>query len=64
MTAKERQRKFRENLAQNGLTTVTAIVPEHLMAEVQILCRMLRENPSLELGPVRDSATGKFRRIK
>lgn len=59
-TSAERQRKFRERKRELGLAPVTVLVPAELVADIQEAARQLCASRGLELGPLRESATGKL----
>lgn len=62
-TAKERQAAFRARLAAEGKRPVNGIVHEHQMADVLLLMQMLRDNPDLEVGLVRNTRTGRYQKL-
>ena len=60
-TAAERMRKFRVRMMDaRGLKTVAVIIPAALEPELRIIARRLCNNPNLEFGPLRDSASRKL----
>lgn len=62
-TAKERQAAFRARMKAEGKVTVTGIVHEHQMADLMQLMKLLRDNPDLEVGLVRNTKTGRYRKL-
>lgn len=60
MTNAERQAKANRKRKASGLGKAQGWVHSHQVADIQMIMRMLRENPGLELGPLRDTRTGKL----
>jgi hypothetical protein len=63
MTNAERQRRFREMRATEGLTTVSGLVYEHQAAAVREMLRHMRDHPELEVCTLRDTETGRYVRV-
>lgn len=59
----ERQRAFKAKLAEQGLRQVFGYVHEHQLSDLLLLVARLRDNPDLQVGPVRNTATGRIERL-
>lgn len=59
-----RQAEYRARKAAHGLVTATGLVHDHQRADVLALLRALALNPSLEVGPLRDTSSGKLVSLK
>lgn len=55
-----RQAVYRKRMAEYGLTQVTVWVPVSHAPDVMHVARVLCEERSYELGPFRDTLTGKL----
>lgn len=60
LTGAERQLAFRKQKLQEGLVPVTCYVPAGLAAAFMDAARLLCAERGLELGPLRDTRTGKL----
>ena len=60
----ERQERFRERRAREGLLQVTVLIPAAAMADFQEHAEAIRTNPVLTLGPLRNPHTGKLCSVK
>jgi len=56
----DRKAKYREARKAEGLTQVSAWVPEHVAADFAILAEVLRRNRNLTWGPLKDLDSGKL----
>lgn len=63
MTNTERQRAFRAKMKARGGAQVHGWVYRHQSPDLQALIKFLGSNPDLEVGPVRDTRTGKLVKI-
>lgn len=63
-TAAERQAKRRKKLEGDGLVPVTGYVPAALAGELMAIMKMLCEDRSLEVGPLRNVVTGRLVRSR
>ena len=59
-SAASRQAQFRYNMHRQGMREVTGWVREHQTADMTLLMRRLREDPDLEIGPLRNTRTGRL----
>lgn len=55
-----RQRAYRERMKEQGFVQITIWVPAHVAADMVVIANQLSGNGSLELGPLRDTLTGKL----
>lgn len=55
-----RQAKRRQKLEGMGLVQIAGFVPASVASELKTAMKLLRENRNLEMGPLRDSATGRL----
>lgn len=62
-TSAERQRAFRERQRAAGLTAFAALVPSRHVGALADLVRRLREDESLEIGPLRNTRTGRLEKL-
>lgn len=62
-TAAERQKKFRQLMADKGMVEVSGWVPREHGAAVKDLMLALSSRPHCEIGPLRNTATGKLERL-
>lgn len=58
-----RQTEFRERMEAEGFVQVTGWVRRDNAAAVASLIRLLREDPDLEPGPMRNTRTGRLRKL-
>lgn len=56
-----RQAKYLARQRAEGFVAVTVIVPGNAVADLRHLAETLRVYPSLEIGPLRDAASGRLR---
>jgi hypothetical protein len=54
-----RQAAFRKRMQENGFVQVAVWVPAAQAASVTLAAKTLCENEALELGPMRNTTTGK-----
>lgn len=59
-TSAERQKRFRQSMQEQGLVQVNVWVPALRAADFVISAQMIRDNPNLALGPMRDDASGQL----
>lgn len=59
-----RQAAFRKRLAHEGLEQISAWVHPHQVPELMSLLAWLRKYPGFEVGPVRETATGRLRKVR
>jgi hypothetical protein len=66
MTSAQRQQKFRERRANNGLVPVTVFVPAGAAAEIKQLAAQLCHEPSSRPVSIslQDSKTGRMKGVK
>lgn len=64
MTSAQRQRQFKARQEELGLVQCNVWVPAHTFADVQTLAQLLRDNPDLTVGPLRNQRTGKLRALR
>jgi len=55
----ERMRRHRARRAEADIVPVTVQVPAHCAADLVLLAECLRANPSLKVGTLRDTASGR-----
>lgn len=60
MTSTQRQARYRAKLRERGAVPVTVIVPDHVVADLQLAAEALRVASHLCLGPLRDPVSGRF----
>lgn len=60
MTSAERQKAFRERMRAQGFEQVTVWVPSSQASDLSVCCKRLCEDAELELGPLRNTVTGKL----
>lgn len=60
ISAAERQAAYRKRLKEKGLLPVTVFVPAIYVGEITSIANKLAEDRDLELGPLRNAATGKL----
>lgn len=63
MSNKTRAAAFKERMQAQGLRQVNVWVPADKAANIQILAEMLRDNEALDVGPLRDTLSGKLVRL-
>jgi hypothetical protein len=63
LSGKERAAAFKRRMEEQGLKQANVWVPADKVAQLQILAEMLRTNDRLEIGPLRDTVTGRLVRI-
>lgn len=59
-TNAERQKKFGERMRNAGFAPVTVWVRAHQVPDFQLAAKQLLADAALELGPLRNAATGKL----
>lgn len=60
-TSAERQKQFRQRMKEKGLVPLTAYVPANQAGDIMaVLAQLCADGATLELGPLRDYATGKL----
>lgn len=64
MTNAERQARFRAKKLDQGFKTVSVLVPLDRFADFGVALQMLRDNPDLEIGTLRNTKTGKLVSIR
>jgi hypothetical protein len=60
----ERQAAFRARKREAGLVSVTVMIPAHLEAQLRAAAARLMREAGLELGPLRESKSGKLRKLE
>lgn len=59
----ERQRAFRKRMAEFDRRPVNVIVPASMAGAIAALARRLCEDPDLEIGPLRNTRTGRLEKL-
>lgn len=62
-TTKERQASYRQRLEAEGKTSASGVVHRHQLPDVLALMRLLRDNPDLEIGLLRNVRTGRYQKL-
>lgn len=60
LSAKERQRRWRERQRASGVVNATLLVPAGAVPDLLLVAEALRQRPDLRPGPLRDWRTGRF----
>ena len=60
MSSKDRAKAFKQRQRDAGLEQCNVWVPAGMVADIQIVAALMRENPNLELGTLRDVITGRL----
>lgn len=63
-TPAQRQKAFRQKMADKGLVPVTGYVPAHLAGEMMAIMKQLADNPHLEPALLRDTISGRLVRVR
>lgn len=64
MTNTQRQRAYKARQKAKGLEQVSGWVLPHQVAEVQLLFKRLAADRDLNVGPVRNEATGRLEKLE
>lgn len=63
-TTAERQRSFNARMRAKGFVKISGWVHVHQAADAQIVLNNLRQDPELEVGPMKHTPSGKLRKTQ
>ncbi|MER8599675.1 hypothetical protein NKH09_17515 [Mesorhizobium sp. M1339] len=63
-TTRERQKALRERREKLGMVQVSGWVHADQAAELRVLIAALKADPTLTVGPAKDTRTGQLRRVR